>query len=273
MVDHFLNQYYLGSVFIPDEILVSHLPENPEVLTRLLTERKEKKVVIRAPQKGEKKDLIELAFKNAQAQFSRLVNKEYQTQEALKLLQEALSLSKFPHRMECYDISNISGKKATGSRVVFIDGEPDKNEYRHYKIRMKEEPNDYAMMKEVLGRRFAVGASFMAPGRDESRPYNLPDLLVIDGGKGQLNAALQVLEESGFGQIAAIGVAKGKGPGARAKGIWEGKKEEEIYLPHRKNPLVLKKGSPELLLLQRLRDEAHRFAIKYHRKLRDEKRN
>ncbi|MBI4412350.1 MAG: excinuclease ABC subunit UvrC [Deltaproteobacteria bacterium] len=226
VIEHFLNQYYLGSVFIPDEILVSHLPEDSALLAGLLTSIQEKKVVIRAPQKGEKKDLIELAEKNARSQFSRLVNKEYQTQEALKLLQEALGLSKFPHRMECYDISNISGKQATGSRVVFVDGEPDKKEYRHYKIRMDGEPNDYAMMREVLGRRFghltAVGAIHELP---------LPDLLVIDGGKGQLNTALRVLEESGFGQIAAIGVAKGKGAGARAKGLWKGKKEGKFLSP------------------------------------------
>lgn len=266
VIDDFINQYYLGPVFIPDEILVSNVPKSTEVLAGLLSERRAKRVVVRAPQKGEKKDLVRLAEKNAKAQFGRLADREYRTQEALKLLQERLGLSKFPHRMECYDISNISGKMATGSRVVFVDGEPDKNEYRRYKIRLEGKADDYAMLKEVLNRRFTAHTGALpAP----PPPDSIPDLVVVDGGRGQLNSALQILEESGLGQVAVAGIAKGKGPGARAKGLWKGKKEEEVYIPHRKNPLVLRRGSQELMLLQRLRDEAHRFAITYHRKLRD----
>ncbi len=260
----FVSQYYSLDVFIPDEILVSTAIDSSDLLSDLLTEKRGKKVFIRTPQKGERKELIELALKNAQSQFARLIDREGGMVDTLKGLQEKLDLSQPIHRMECYDISHISGQKSTGSRVVFMDGEPDKNEYRQYKIRIEGQPNDYAMMKEILGRRFGniVGARHTVP---------LPDLIVIDGGQGQLNVVLQVLGEMGFSHIPVIAIAKGKGAGARAKGVWEGKKEEEIYLPHRKNPLILKKGSPELMLLQRLRDEAHRFAIKYHRKLRDEK--
>ncbi len=261
IVEYFLSQYYLLVVFIPDEILVSHLPTDISSLSDLLTEKRGKRVNIYAPKRGEKKELLELAGQNAQSQFARLVKKELQAKEVLKGIQDKLGLSRYPHRMECYDISNISGKKATGSRVVFIEGKPDKKEYRHYKIKFTEEsPNDYAMMKEVLWRRL---------GGKEREKNNLPDLIVIDGGKGQLQIALKVLEELGLNDIPAIGIAKGRGPGARAKGIWEGKKEEEIYLSGRSNPVIFRKGAPELFLLQNLRDEAHRFAIKYHRHLRD----
>lgn len=258
LLENFLNQYYQAAVFIPDEILIPSPIESQEALEELLTEKKGKKVSILIPQKGEKKGLMALAEKNARAQFDRQVKKEYAVQESLQLLQDKLELPRFPRRMECYDISNISGKFATGSRVVFIDGVPDKNHYRQYKIRMENEPNDYAMMHEVLGRRL-------------SNEGDLPDLLVVDGGKGQLNIAIQLMKDLEVVDVPVIGVAKGQGPGARSKGLWEEKKEEEIYLPGRKNPVILKRGSPELMMLQRLRDEAHRFAVKYHRKLRDQK--
>lgn len=259
IIEHFLNQYYLQAVFIPNEILVSHLPVDLSSLSDLLNEKKGKKVIIRAPQRGDKKELLKLAQQNAQSQFARLVKKELQVKEVLKGIQEKLGLPCYPRRMECYDISNISGKKATGSRVVFIEGKADKKEYRHYKIKFTEEsPNDYAMMREVLWRRLG--------GKEKG---DLPDLIVIDGGKGQLQIAIKVLEELDLNNIPAIGIAKGSGTGARAKGIWEGKKEEVIYLPGRSNPVLFRKGAPELFLLQDLRDEAHRFAIRYHRHLRD----
>lgn len=270
LLEQFISQYYLAKdVFIPDEILTSRPLPGMTPLIQLLSEKREKKVVIRPPLKGEKKDLIELAKKNAASQFARIIHHEYQTKDALKRLQDALGLPKAPARIECYDISNISGKMATGSRVVFTDGLPDKKEYRQYKIHLTSEPNDYAMMKEVLGRRFHSLNPPLKIRGGERGSYELPDLIVIDGGKGQLNVALEVLIEMGFSQIPVIALAKGKGAGSRAKGLWEGKKEEEIYIPHRKNPLNLKRGSPELQLLQRLRDEAHRFALKYHRKLRE----
>ncbi len=257
MLEHFLSQYYLGEVFIPDEILVSLPLDDTHALTDLLTDKRGKKVGLRMPQKGDKKELLDLAYQNAKSHFVRSVQKEVQVQEALDLLKQRLELPQVLHRIECYDISNISGKMATGSRVTFIDGVPDKKFYRHYKIRLKSEPDDYAMMREVLTRRF-----------QSEDPH--PDLLIVDGGKGQLKVALQVLQEASLSSIPVMGVAKGSGQGARAKGLWEGKKEEEIYLPHRKNAVIFKKGSPELMLLQRIRDEAHRFALKYHRKLRDE---
>lgn len=296
LLENFVNQYYLKTEFIPDEILIPYLFASPVgakiflPLLDILSEKKGKKVVLKIPQKGEKKELLELAKANAKAQFDKLIKKELQVEEILISLQKKLGLRRGKnflapaesaptlHRIECYDISNISGTKATGSRIVFIDGEANKNDYRQYKIRLSEGPDDYGMMREVLGRRFGVGSNSPHPPlkiRGGESPegargsYDCPDLLVIDGGKGQLNIALEVLKELHLEFIPVIAIAKGKGKGARAKGVWEGKKEEEIYLPHRKNPLILKKGSPELMLLQRIRDEAHRFAVRYHRKLRD----
>ncbi|MBX7149448.1 excinuclease ABC subunit UvrC [bacterium] len=258
----FMNQYYLTTPFIPSEILVSTTIPDVEALLEFLREKKGKKVCVRNPQKGDKKDLMELAQKNAIAQFARKVHKKFENTEALSRLEKALDLKNPLKRIECYDISNISGKNPTGSRVTFIEGEPDKNLYRQYKIRSMDTPNDYAMMMEMLMRRF-----------DKEDINNegdaCPDLLIVDGGKGQLGVALEVLKDLNIESVPVIGVAKGQGQGVRAKGLWDNKKEEEIYLPGRKNPVILKRGSPELMLLQRIRDESHRFALKYHRKLRD----
>ena len=255
VLSHFLGQFYLDTPFIPDEILLSGAAGDVASLEEILTERKGKRVTIRIPQKGEKRGLLELARTNASAQFARRTKKEYETEEVLKILAETVGLKHLPMRIECYDISNISGAEATASRVVFIAGLPSKEHYRHYKIATPG-PDDYAMMREVLSRRFTG---------DPERA----DLIVVDGGKGQLAVAERVLKELSIDGILPIAIAKGRGPGARAKGIWKGKKEEEIYLPGRKNPLRLRSGSPVLLLLQRIRDEAHRFAINYHRTLRD----
>lgn len=258
---NFMVQRYLTSPFVPDSILTSIPLKQIKVLQEILAEKRGRKVRIRCPKKGEKKHLLNFAATNARAQFQKLLAKEHHTEDTLKSLKSILNLAKIPHHMECYDISNTAGKKATASRVVFVDGHPEKSLYRHYKIRLAEGPDDYAMMHEVLTRRFL-------PTSDKG-PSTV-DLLVVDGGKGQLHIALKVLSELQITNIPVIGIAKGQGMGARAKGLWQGKKEEEIYLPHRKNPVILKRGSSELMLLQRLRDEAHRFALRYHRKLRDE---
>ncbi len=251
----FLRQYYLLQDFIPDEILTHPEPVQDDSFLQILEEKKGKKVKLRTPQKGEKMELIDLALKNALSQFTRLVKKEEDVAESLAKLAESLHLAGPPARMECYDISHHSGKQATASRVVFINGLPDKSHYRHYKIQGQDTPNDYAMLHEVLSRRFAT---------DEDRP----DLLVVDGGKGQLSVVLQALDDVGVTGIPVVSIAKGQGPGARAKGLWKDKREEAIYLPGRKHPVILGLGSGELMLLQRLRDESHRFAIRFHRKLK-----
>ena len=180
----------------------------------------------------------------------------FSSETLLKNLQEILHLNKIPSHIEGLDISNTSGKQATGSLVTFLEGSPRKDLYKKFRIKSLSTPNDYEMMVEVLKRRFKTN-------------WQKPDLLVIDGGKGQLNKALKVFKELTLSEIDVVAIAKGRGPGARAKGEWVGKKTEEIYIPNRKNPIVLKSNSAELKFLQSLRDESHRFAITYHRQLRE----
>ncbi|HBF12188.1 MAG TPA: excinuclease ABC subunit C [Deltaproteobacteria bacterium] len=156
VMEAFLKQYYLGDVFIPDEILASPLPEDMGALQEILSEKKEKNISIRSPKKGDKKEMIELACRNAESQFGKWVKKNRETDEILSGVKDVLGMAEIPHRIECYDVSHISGKHATASRVVFVEGKADKNLYRHYKMQAPAEPNDYLMMKEVLGRRFKI---------------------------------------------------------------------------------------------------------------------
>ena len=172
-------------------------------------------------------------------------------------MQERLHLPAHPGRIECYDISNIGGEHAVGSRVVFVGGRPDKELYRHYRIRTVGQADDFAMMSEVLSRRFRNGAE--QDGR--------PDLIVVDGGIGQLNVLTRVLEELGVEGMAAAGLAKSRVARGMTQTTIE-RSDERVFLPGRKNPVVLRQNSAPLLLLARIRDEAHRFAITYHKKLR-----
>jgi len=187
--------------------------------------------------------------------------------EALTQLQQHLGLEEAPTRIEGYDISNIQGQAATGSMVVFVKGVPRKSDYRRFKIRTVEGADDYAMMQEVLRRRFKRANQRISEsanrqiGEEKAKEADvwtiLPDLIIVDGGKGQLNAALEILEEVGLkSEVSAIGLAK---------------KQEEVFLPDRSEPLLLPRDSQGLYLLQRIRDEAHRFAVGYHRKLRTKK--
>ena len=191
--------------------------------------------------------MIALAKKNAQEYVS--TKKVVDVEEILETLQSKLGLTTLPRVIECVDISNIQGKEAVGSLVAFADGEPNKNRYRTFKIRMKEEPNDYGMMCEVLSRRFK---------HLDDPKWSWPDLLVVDGGKGQLQIATKVLTDLGLHGLPVIAIAKEK----------QKRFADKIYLPGRKNPASIKPKSPELLYLMRIRDEAHRFGITYHRKLR-----
>ena len=175
----------------------------------------------------------------------------------MKILQEKLSLTKLPHRIECYDISNISGKHAVGSMVVFQDGEPDKSSYRRFRIKTVSEADDYAMLYEVLSRRFAHNE-------------NLPDLVVVDGGKGQLNIALSVLKDLKV-KLDVIGLAKEERTIISSSGIIkkkDRKSEDRVYLPRRKDAIYLSAWPSALWMLQQVRDEAHRFALSYHHQLK-----
>lgn len=256
-----LQQFYQGERFIPDEILVPIELDDSDTLAEWLSERKQQRVSIVHPQRGDKMRLLQMAHENALQSFRQRQDASDQRQRMCAELQRVLHLQRFPHRIECFDISNVQGRFAVGSQVTFVDGQPDKDLYRRYRIKTVDQADDFAMLAEVLQRRFARAS--------EEGIY--PDLIVIDGGKGQLNAALQVLRDLGIDHVEAIGLAKDRVQRApHASEIRHS--EERVFLPGRKNPVVLRRHSNALFLLQRVRDEAHRFAITYHRKLRTRER-
>jgi len=250
----FLRQYYAEEPSIPHEILLPLPVEDEPLLAEWLSEKRGGKVEVHVPQRGEKKSLVEMAKKNAEHAFQKKVDETENLSLLLQELKEKLRLKSLPQRIECFDISNLFGTLAVGSRVSFRDGKPDRSQYRHYKVHAPSFPDDYAMMYEILKRRY----SKLELDKEK------PDLLVVDGGKGQLNVALAVLDELGLRDLSAIGLAKDKGP--TPKKIAE-KTADKIYLPNVKDPILLG-HSGALHYLQRIRDEAHRFAIIYHKKLR-----
>jgi excinuclease ABC subunit C len=263
----FLQQYYDQATFVPPLVLVHELPEDAAVLGEWLSEKRGSRVEVRHPQRGKKRELMELAQRNA-AEHLRLQQAEWAADTnrqtaAVAELQEALHLERPPSRIECFDISTLQGTNTVGSMVVFAKGAPLKSAYKRFKIQGRGSqgaPDDFASMREMLRRRFrrfveeetAAPDSRAAKG-DESWRI-VPDLVIIDGGKGQLGVAVEVFEELGLAdRIPVVGLAK---------------REEEIFFPHRSEPVWLKRGSQALHLVQRVRDEAHRFGVTYHRKLR-----
>ena len=251
-----LQQYYDVSN-LPDEIILPGSLADENVIAEWLADKKGKKVPLTVPQRGVKKALLDMASTNARELLASGQKKEERKTASLQTLQDKLSLTRLPRRIECYDISNISGKNAVGSMVVFQDGEPDKSGYRRYRIKAMDEPDDYGMMREVLTRRFT--------GTDP-----LPDLVVVDGGKGQLNVALSVLNELKI-KLDVIGLAKEERAYLTAKNKLRGKaarSEDRVYLPRRKDAVYLSSRPAALTLLQRVRDEAHRFAVSYHHRLK-----
>ncbi len=270
LIDGFISAYYDGSRPIPELILLPlELPAS-ETWGELFSEAKGRKVKLLCPQRGDKKKLLDLALENAQTAFRQRDKSETDREDTLLRLKERLHLAKLPRRIECYDISNISGTNPVGSMVVALDGEIAKREYRTYKIRLPETPNDFAMMLEVLTRRFKQVKEGGAP----------PDLIVVDGGKGQLGMAEEALKLIGVEGVELASLAKSRvldEAGHVAKGKVKARPSsddierspERVFRPGQKNPIVLKQNSNELFLLERLRDEAHRFAITFHRKLRD----
>ena len=257
IVSSCLTQYYDGGVNIPDEIIIPCPLPDESVIIEWLTDKKQKKVVLTVPSRGTKNALLDMAVANAQSLWESGKKKEEQKTAGMKILQEKLSLTKLPQRIECYDISNISGKHAVGSMVVFQDGEPDKSSYRRFRIKTVSESDDYAMMYEVLARRFTRGE-------------NLPDLVVVDGGKGQLNVALSVLKDLRI-KIDVIGLAKEERVIFSSKGISKkkaAKSEDRVYLPRRKDAVYLSAWPQAMRLLQQVRDEAHRFSLSYHHQIK-----
>jgi excinuclease ABC subunit C len=245
---------------VPDEILLPVTLEDREAREEYLGERKGKRVEILCPQRGDRRYLVQMAENNARQSFSERHDQEKARETMLRELQTQLRLKRYPQRIECFDISTIHGSHAVGSMVTFVDGEPDKNLYRHFRIKTIDESSggdDFGMMLEVLKRRFSRG-------KEEA---DLPDLIVVDGGKGQLAMALTAMAEIGIDNVDAVGLAKMRVQAAPRSAEIE-RSEERVFLPGQSNPLILKRNSNALFLLQRVRDEAHRFAITHHRKLR-----
>ncbi len=250
LIEGFLLRYYGTASHVPREVVLPGLPESAEAVEAWLASLRGALVHLVVPQRGDKRGLAELATTNARHSLARYKNRtrydEERLNRALLELESALSLPAPPLRIECYDISTLHGRSSVGSMVVFTGGRADKAAYRRFKVRMPaEESNDVAMLAEVLRRRFAREA--------DTRFAKRPDLLLIDGGKPQLNAVRAVLEELGLDHIPLASLAK---------------REEELWTPALDEPVLLPSGSPSLYLVKRVRDEAHRFAIEYHRELR-----
>jgi excinuclease ABC subunit C len=251
----FLLEFYSGDRMIPLHLYVRELPEETGLLTEILALRRNGPVHFVVPQKGEKNRLLQLAEKNGILLLSeekRGKNKDdADVREALENLRAALDLPYTPRRIECYDISHVQGAYTVGSMIVFIDGKPKKDQYRKFKIKTVAGIDDFASLNEVLDRRFCRGIEEKQAGKTTGFAH-FPDLFIIDGGKGQLSATLKIKEKY-HSEIPFVSLAK---------------REEELMLPHQEEPLLLPKGSPEFHLIQRIRDEAHRFAITFHRQLR-----
>lgn len=250
LLSAFLGQYYLGDKFVPPEIIVPAAPHESPTVESWLSDKAGRKVEVKVPLRGGKSRLLEMANRNAEAN-SKTDFLRIQSRESLaRSLSEHLGAPQPVRRIECYDISNIQGTLSVASKVYFEDGEPDPDLYRRFRIRTVKGSDDFASMAEVLDRRFRP--------RENRDP--IPDLVVVDGGKGQLSHALEVINRHQLG-ITVVGLAKEKRVGDRVV-------PERVFVPGEKEPIDLAADSRESLLLQRIRDEAHRFANSYHRDLR-----
>ena len=254
VVASFLRQHYSAAGALPPEIATPDtLPEAP-VLERFLADRRAAPVRLLVPQRGRKRHLVELAARNAtdalEQERVRWLADRGKTDVALRELQEALGLEGPPRRIECYDVSHVQGTSVVSSMVVFEDGRPAKAQYRRFRARIEDRNDDFANMRETLRRRFARSAQ----GAEASgNAWALPDLVILDGGKGQLAAGLDALADAGRLQIPIVALAK---------------EREELFRPDRPDPILLPRTSQGLYLVQRVRDEAHRFAVTYHQKVR-----
>jgi excinuclease ABC subunit C len=260
----FLLMYYGSATHIPRTILLAGEVEEPELVTDWLVQRRGGPIALEVPRKGRKRALVQQLAETAQEELKQLrIQADYdrsRTEPMLTALADALELDEPPRRIECYDISNLQGESAVGAMVVFEDGRPRNDHYRSFRIKYTPGPNDFAMLQEVLRRR--LERLEMAQRREEATEVgdasfsSRPDLILIDGGKGQLSAAMEVIEDLGYADIPTFGLAK---------------EREELFAPGRSEPIVQEHDSPGMFLVQRVRDEAHRFAITHHRKARARK--
>lgn len=253
LLTSFLLQHYLNTKGIPHEILLPIDIPDAEPLGEILSTGQNRLVKILCPQKGEKKALVQMAYINAEATFKKEKDLQSIRERTLLEMKEQLHLKNYPSRMECLDNSNIQGHEPVAALITFTDGLKDTKGYRKYKVKTVFSPDDYSTMHEILMRRY----------KRAEEEDNLPDLIIIDGGKGHLNIGIKVLKELNIVSVDIIGVAKEES--RHTKGLTE----EKVYLPERAEPIVLNRSSPILLLLQQIRDEAHRFAITFHRKRRN----
>jgi excinuclease ABC subunit C len=244
----FVEQYYQDASFVPKTVILQDEVEMPEAIRTWLESKRGSSVALHIPQKGKKLSMVQMAAKNAMSLLEREKSQTLFKKDdnpSLIGLRDLLSLPRQPHRIDAFDISNLGGNMAVGSMVVFQDGKPEKSEYRRYRIRTVKGQDDFAMMREVITRRFRRALEDGTP---------LPDLVLVDGGKGQLNAALMALKDVEMEEKQPI--------------IGLAKKFEHIFRPGESDPIILSDRDPVLHLIQRIRDEAHRFAVAYHRKLR-----
>jgi excinuclease ABC subunit C len=255
IMQSFVEDYYTGqhAEIIPNEVMLSEPIEDPDPLLEYLSDQLGKKVKWLYPKIGDKKQLVNMALSNAefqlkQRELEKLEADRDRTPKSLEDLKTYLSLSRLPRRMECFDNSNMQGSDPVASMVCFVDGKPRKSMYKKYAIKTVVGPDDFASMREILRRRY---------GRLKKEGAHFPDLIVVDGGKGQLSAAVEVLEELELmDAVDVIGLAK---------------RLEEVFLPYKKDSILIPKTSPSLRILQQLRDEAHRFAITFHREKRSKR--
>ena len=247
LLSSLIKQYYDIAVDVPEAVLIPERLDDQSVIAEWLTDKKGRRVALGSARRGQGKDLLEMARRNAENCFKTACLAAEETGAALRLLMEKLALKSMPERIECFDISNIGGRYAVGSLVTFLAGKAWKAGYRRFRIKTVEGADDYGMMYEVLHRRY----------REKER---LPDLIMVDGGKGQLGVALSVLKDLGIEGVAAIGLAKERD---------NAQPYDRVYLPRRKDAVLLYRWPAAQFLLQRIRDEAHRFAVSYYRKVKE----
>jgi excinuclease ABC subunit C len=259
ILSSFVKQFYAGGRLIPQEILLPLEIEDDDAIAEWFTEQQGRRVTLRVPRRGPHSQLLKMVQKNAEISFLGKQAQEKSVEATLEELRKKLRLSRKPKRIECFDISNIMGTSATGSVVVFAEGQPDKSQYRRFRVKTGTQPDDYGMMYEVLTRRCSRTAE----------SDSLPDLIMVDGGKGHLAVVLEVFKDLNITGVDTIAVAKTRE--ARSRLDKGEKTPEKVYVPRIKDPIHMPKHSPATFLLQRIRDESHRFAISYHRKLRQKK--
>lgn len=268
VIASFLTQFYREGRAFPKEILLPFPLKDQKLLEEILRERGAKGLRLVCPQKGEKAAWLKLARQNARQAFVMRSAQDRDREAILQALQERFGLHRRPRRLECYDISHFQGGEAVGSMVTFLEGRPAKKLYRTFKIKTATGGDDFASLYEVLVRRLGRGLS---AGEDEGDPWALPDLMVIDGGKAQLHAAMQAIKDTGTESISVMALAKSRlQPTEGIPTDWQKRtrSEERVFLPGRKNPVMLHQNSSERYLLTQARDEAHRFGIESHRKAR-----